>query len=109
MDDAPKKDVPYDVVRPLGPTEDGEGVHVLRAREGRIEAGEVRALREGKPLVSGEVVRLEARADAPHLYDVNVQYQASPAPRGKPAQVASETYRDNWERVFGAGEKRELN
>ena len=56
----------FDVVLMHGPTEDGEGARVLRARPGRLDAGEVRPVREGKPLGGGgEIVRLEQRADAP--------------------------------------------
>jgi len=95
---------PFDVVLPHGATDDGEGARVLRARPGRIEAGEVRPAREGKPLLPGaELVRLERRADAPALYDVKVDHVVAPAPKPKgPAQVATSTYRANWERTFGS-------
>jgi hypothetical protein len=111
-----------DVVLLAGATEDGEGAKVLRARSGRIEAGEVRPLREGKPLASGgEVVRLLPRKDAPALYDVRVEHvvegaaapdrdaphaqPAKPSARSKPAQVATRAYRDSWERTFGTPDK----
>jgi hypothetical protein len=65
----------FDVVLFHGPTEDGEGARVLRARPGRLDAGEVRPMRDGRPLAGGgEVVRLQPRADAPSLYDVAVEY-----------------------------------
>jgi hypothetical protein len=97
----------FDVVMMHGPTEDGGGAKVLRARPGRIEAGEVRPMREGKPLTSGEIVRLEKRADAPQLYDVKVEHEVKPAaPPVKstpgPAQVATTAYRESWDRVFGS-------
>jgi hypothetical protein len=105
-----------DVVLLAGATDDGEGAKVLRARSGRVEAGEVRPLREGRPLVTGgEVVRLSPRTEAPALYDVRVEHvvegavagdtagePAKPAARSKPAQVATRAYRDSWERTFGA-------
>jgi hypothetical protein len=105
-----------DVVLLAGATDDGEGAKVLRARSGCIEAGEVRPLREGRPLAAGgEVVRLSPRSEAPALYDVRVEHvvdvpeshvaraQSRKEPsRNKPAQVATRAYRDSWERTFGA-------
>jgi hypothetical protein len=83
-----------DVVLLHGATEDGEGAKVLRARHGRIEAGEVRPMREGRPLApGGEVVRLEPRKDTPALYDVHVEHvvppaQTAPAPPAPPPAPA---------------------
>ena len=99
----------FDVVWMRGPTDDGQGARVLRARPGRIDAGEVRPLREGKQFFGGgEVVRLEQRADAPALYDVRVELNvptSSEAPaaqvQGGPPQVATRAYRENWELTFG--------
>jgi hypothetical protein len=99
----------FDVVMFAGKTEDGEGAQVLRARPGKVEAGEVRPVREGKPIASGEVVRLERRQDAPALYDVHVLHTVEPpasrATRAGPAQVATDEYRRAWERTFGTPEK----
>ena len=113
--DAPEKNPvkALDVVLMHGATEDGEGARVLRARRGRVEAGEVRPLREGRSLVpGGEVVRLEQRKDAPALYDVHVE-QVVPGALAKeaearegPAQVSTPAYRESWERTFGS---RQLN
>ena len=113
-DDTPqKKDAgDFDVVMLHGKTPDGEGAQVLRARPGRIEAGEVRPMREGKPLAAGEVVSLTPRTDAPALFDVKVEHVVEPAaPKAShagPAQVATEKYRESWERTFGRP-SRELN
>ncbi len=98
----------FDVVLMHGPTDDGAGSKVLRARPGRIEAGEVRPMTEGRPLTpGGEVVRLERRADARGLFDVHVDYKV-PEKNGAPsnamtgpAQVATRAYRDSWDRTFG--------
>ena len=51
MDVPPKSNgKPLDVVLVHGPTEDGEGARVLRARSGRVEAGEgVELLLNGEP------------------------------------------------------------
>ena len=111
----------FDVVLMGGTTEDGEGARVLRARPGRIDAGEVRPMRHGRPIGGGEVVRLERRTDAPALFDVHVECvvpatatevtgQSTTATRGDagPPQVATRAYRDNWEVTFGS-RRRALN
>jgi hypothetical protein len=108
-DDSPQdKDAEsFDVVMFRGKTEDGAGAQVVRARPGRLEAGEVRPLEEGKPLVAGEVVSLEQRKDAPALFNVKVQHKVeAPAQKTEhhgPAQVATAEYREAWERTFGRG------
>jgi hypothetical protein len=107
---APEKSAEdFDVVLLHGPTDDGGGSKVLRARPGRIEAGEVRPVAEGRPLApGGEVVRLEQRTDAKALYDVHVDYKVPdadaepPSSRSGPAQVATPAYRASWDRTFGA-------
>lgn len=115
-DEEPKQQEPgFDVVMLHGKTDDGEGARVLRARPGRLEGGEVRPLREGKPLGKGEIVSLSRRKDAPALYDVKVEHVVgepeTPETRSPqkatpgPAQVATRAYRDNWDRIFG----RDLN
>ena len=107
MDDDAAKKESSDVVVLGPPTSDGEGVRVLRAREQRIETGELRALKDGKP-ISGEIVALEPRQDNPRVCDVKASYSATDrggdAKKG-PAQVATQTYRDNWDEVFGAGKR----
>lgn len=107
---------PKDVVLPFAPTEDGKGVRVLRAREDRVEAGEVRPAADGQPL-HGELVRLTPREDSPALCDVEVLHDpkasttaatdgarsspALPPKRTRPAQVATDTYREHWTQIFG--------
>ena len=108
-DEEPKQPEPgFDVVMVNGKTDDGHGARVLRARPGRLEAGEVRPLREGRPLGKGEVVSLSRRKDAPALYDVKVEHVVDaphePAPHKTtpgPAQIATRAYRESWERIFG--------
>lgn len=102
-----------DVVLLGPPTADGEGVHVLRAREERVEAGELRALREGQP-VTGEVVSLQPREGNPRICDVKDSFHPSPpshparakagAARKGPAQVASQAYRERWDEIFAQAE-----
>jgi hypothetical protein len=103
-DEAP---APFDVVLLHGPTDDGAGTKIVRARPGKLEAGEIRPVREGQPINAGEVVTLKPREGAPRVCDVNVLHEAA-APqdvRGTgPAQVATRAYRDAWERIFGGEE-----
>ncbi len=110
-----------DVVLVHGRTESG-ALGVLRAREDRVELGVLEPLRHGQPL-HGDVVRLTPRPGAPRLYDVDVQLEAprragaasagddaasgerdasrgdGPRP-GRPAQVATEQYRQNWDQIW---------
>jgi hypothetical protein len=106
----------FDVVLLHGRTEDGQGARVVRARPGRLEAGEVRPVAEGKPLApGGQVVRLERRSEGAPLFDVRVEYEvpeaahspeATAAAASGPPQVATRAYRESWERTFGG---RDLN
>jgi len=125
-----------DVALLYAPTEDGTGARVLRARNGTIETGEVRPAKEGQPFNNGELVRLKPRSGSPSVCDVEVIYRGAPLPgaapvsgatpaqgasesagssrapqasgpaRGGPAQVATESYRDNWDRIFGSAAAR---
>ncbi len=107
-----------------GPTPDGEGVRVLRKQGETLSAGEVRPVKEGKPL-SGEMVRMHAREGQPHLYDVEVLHEGPKRPaassakasseppgvanlpastartRRGPAQVSSDAYRAGWTSIWG--------
>lgn len=106
--DPKKEEDPFDIALLGGKTEDGGGVQVVRLRPEGASIGEVRPLQEGRP-IHGEVVQLKPREGAPWVCDVDVAVQAQqPAPpslpsaeRHGPAQVATATYRDNWERIFG--------
>ena len=72
-----------DVILPIAATEDGKGLHVLRAREDRVEAGEMRPVKDGQP-ITGELVRLTPREDSPALCDVEVLHRASGRPDASP-------------------------
>ena len=118
----PKK--PKDLVLVHSPTPDGGGVNVLRARKEGLEVGTMRPLEHGRP-IHGEVVKLTPRAEMPHLYDVETEF-AAPEPQnvaaeGKqadapdrgattgPAQVASDSYRRNWDAIWKRPVKRLAN
>lgn len=106
---APAPAAPAQDVVLLGPpTADGGGVHVLRARDEKVEVGELRALEEGRPIV-GEVVTLAPRKDNPRVCDVKDSYRAPSsgattalalAHKG-PVKVSTEAYRDGWDEIFG--------
>jgi hypothetical protein len=97
-----------DVAFVCGVSDDGQSVDIIRKRGERIETGTVRRLEQGKP-IHGEVVRLRPRENSPLVCDVDVEL---PAPAGAmdpptsgPAQVATETYRKNWDAIYGRPKK----
>src|SRR4051794_32557978 len=89
-----------------GISEDGEALAVLRARDDRVEAGIVRSVKEGE-LGQGELVKLKPRPETPLVCDVEVQVPEN-AVNSKgvsdvhhgPAQVATRTYRANWDNIW---------
>jgi hypothetical protein len=99
-----------DVAIVCGVSDDGQGVDIIRRRGERIETGTVRRLEQGKP-IHGEVVRLRPREQFPMICDVEVEMaapaQSTPgaATTGGPAQVATETYRKNWDAIYGRNKK----
>jgi hypothetical protein len=97
-----------DVALVCGVSGDGQGVDVIRKRGDRIETGTVRRLEQGKP-IHGEVVRLRQRENMPLLYDVEVEMpapaQTAPASSSGPAQVATDSYRKNWDAIYGRQRK----
>ena len=113
-----------DIALVLG--KDADGLHILRRRsqEAPIEAGLLRPMREGKPIV-GEVVSLSQRQDFPMVFDVKTEFRSdggelpaepeSGAGAGNramldgPAQVASDAYRRGWDAVWGRGPDRSVN
>ena len=100
-----------DVIVVGGPSEDGKGVSIVRLREDRIEAGELRAPVEGQPIM-GELVKLTPRADHERAFDVEVlargpqaQRPSEERARGKgPAKISTDAYRSGWEQIFGTSE-----
>ncbi len=85
------------------PHDDGQGYNVLRVRDGSLEMGAIRNIREGAP-IHGDIVSLSQRKEHERLYNVEVLMKnpAQPeAPRHGPAQVATDKYRTNWENIFG--------
>jgi hypothetical protein len=97
---------PQDVVFVHSKAEDGEGYRVIRARPDSIQLGELRSVKEGEP-IKGELVRLKPRQEHRLLFDVqtilSIEDVRPVRPHGRPAQVASESYRRNWDEIFGVG------
>ena len=92
-----------DVVMIHSPHDDGQGYNVLRMREGSLELGAIRNIREGAP-IHGDVVSLSQRKENERLYNVETLVKsprASEPTRHGPAQVASDRYRTNWDNIFG--------
>jgi len=98
------------VVLVHGVTEDGAGLRVLRAREDRVEQGALRPLVEGHA-IHGDVVRPRQRREHPFVFDVDTVLPAPGSPAATeatpptraakgPPQVASASYRDNWDRIW---------
>lgn len=96
-----------DVVYVHEPNEAGDGYHVLRQRQERFEVGEIRPLRQGRP-IQGELVRLTPRQEGSRLFDVDVLYEPPRAPaHAGPAHVTSEHYRHGWDEIFGRTDGRQ--
>lgn len=123
----PKRRPPDDIAIVHGPTADGGGARVLRLKRGAVYAGEMRPAREGQPITAGEeLVRLRpllpnpapalaggARDERVSVCEVEVLHAAADAKdageqrRGTgPARVSTDTYRRNWNAVFGAPKSR---
>lgn len=101
--EAPPSTASGDVVFVYGKDEASGDYGVIRKRDEHVELGRMRAAKDGEP-IHGELVRLKARPEHGQLYDVDVLHDARPAgSHPGPARVATAAYRDNWDRIFGAG------
>lgn len=113
------KPASQDVVLVTGPTDDGKGMNVLRAKDDTLQIGAMRPLEEGKPIL-GELVKLKPRTESPALFDVETHLpnpvqgkakrsdpSARPTSAG-PAQVATDTYRTGWDRIYRRSGKKSL-
>lgn len=109
-----------DLVLVGGRVDETGGYRVLRQRDDRVEIGELRTLEHGKAL-RGEIVRLHPTETHGRVFECETLHDTTArtdtvrgdttpengeAPnletsRGRPAQVASDAYRRNWEQIFG--------
>jgi hypothetical protein len=124
---APKSE---DIAFVCGRTDDGKGLHVLRKRGPNLEAGVVQPLEEGKPIHGelvtlrqrGETPLCDievhyatpaSKAAAGAKVSARLLPGSSATPgattnasssddetRGHPAQVASDSYRKNWDTIW---------
>jgi hypothetical protein len=107
--------------RPLGDVavvcgKDAQGLHILRRRsaDGPIEAAVAQPLAEGRP-ITGEVISMRRREDLPFLFDVKTELDVSDVSDGSdvsdnpsssstdgPAKVATNSYREGWDAIWGS-------
>jgi hypothetical protein len=107
-DDKPEPTRPVgDVAFVMG--KNADGVHIIRRRaeDAPIEAGLLQPLVEGKP-ITGELISMRRREDAPFLFDVKSELAApssdsssSEGSTGRPAKVATDSYRKGWDAIWG--------
>jgi hypothetical protein len=100
MTEAKKK---KDIVRVLAELPDAHKV-IARERDGEVHIGGLCPhVEEGKPLrPDAEYVHLEKRADG--AYDCETLFGGD-----GPGQVATESYRDGWDAIWGKKPASELN
>ncbi len=86
-----------------GFSEGGRAAHVIRARRDRLEAGVLRPIEDGKPIM-GDLVQLKSRPEFPLLFDVEEKYtapRASRKPKAGPPRVTNEAFLRGWEAIWG--------
>jgi hypothetical protein len=92
-----------------GPTEDGEGTHLVRFRDGSISAGELRPVKEGESVTHRELVRLHPVDAERRVMRIETLHSPEALPResqtpslSRPARVSNERYRKNYDAIFDA-------
>lgn len=93
-----------------GPTEDGEGTHLVRIKEGSISTGEIRPVKEGEPVTHRELVRLHPvdperrvmRVETLHAPETPPEAPRESQSLSRPARVSNERYRKNYDAIFEA-------
>ena len=102
---------PPDIAILGGPTEDGQGAHVVRIREGSVSAGEIRPVKEGETITHNEVLRLRPLDGEQRVCEVEVLHAPKELPKPEqtssgPARVSTPNYRKNWNTIFASKRKR---
>jgi len=97
-----------------GPTEDGEGTHLVRFRAGGVSAGEIRPVKEGEPVTHRELVRLHPVDAERRVMRVETLHAPEPTPErsevarpSRPARVSNERYRRNYDAIFESKRSKE--
>jgi hypothetical protein len=106
----PPPKVPQDIAILGGPTNDGQGAHLVRIRDGKLSAGEIRPVKEGEPITHNEVVRLRPLDAERRVCEVEVLHAPAALPKetaaSGPARVSTANYRKNWSTIFETKRKR---
>lgn len=88
-----------DFVQVVGPGPSPGSRLVLRHKPNHeLEAAEARPVKEGQPIPDGSIVIGPPEADGRRPVIATIGHAG-------PAQVASDEYRDGWERIFGGRER----
>ena len=89
----------------VGENEDGSLRMIRKDPEGGISCGDVRPAKNGKPLMgSSELISMDPTENLGE-YEITQIYSPNPRPAGSkgtssgPAQVATEAYRDNYDKI----------
>ncbi len=105
---ARRKAAQKDLALVFGQSEDGEGLHILRRRAATstVDAGVLRPLRNGQA-ITGEVLHLEPREEAPFLFDCQTdeELSTSRSQTSGPPQVATDEYRRGWDAIWGSRQR----
>jgi hypothetical protein len=87
----------------LGQTVRGHDVAVLA--DGKIRFGELRDLKEGMPINDAdEIIKLSQCDDSPVIWNIDEQISL----RNGPLKVTSNSYRENYDRIFTKSTKSEF-
>lgn len=85
------------------------GLAYVRHRDGGLEVGNARLLRDGQPMApSEELVALTPKEGSP-WFDVDVGVATGAHHRSGPAQVATASYRSGWDVLWGSDKKNNMS
>jgi hypothetical protein len=86
---------------PLGVDEDGD-IHLVKHNEDHsFSYGKLEQPKDGEPIY-GEIVELSQSENIPGVFDIKTIMESR---TGGPAQVANDSYRKNWDVIFGKSKK----
>ncbi len=92
-----------DLIRPLARLPNGTAVVARHRPDHTQQLSTMRSSRDGAPMAPGEeYVTTRNRGDGTFEVTGSYAHGAPPSSPSKPAQVATDDYRDGWERTFSA-------